>query len=140
MSGESSKPEEWWSLLDPAPPQVFAGPGRQDDPRLGEVAKRWTSGAIRLRKGQPVLIGFPCDEGVRRNGGRPGAALAPNAIREQLYRLTSWQAADEMVREAPKTGPYDLAKLRLLDVGNVRADAELEVCQEIGRASCRERV
>ncbi len=35
-----------------------------------------------------VLIGFPGDEGVRRNGGRPGAALAPAAIRRALHRLT----------------------------------------------------
>jgi len=35
-----------------------------------------------------VLAGFPSDEGVRRNHGRPGAALAPQAIREALYRLS----------------------------------------------------
>ena len=35
-----------------------------------------------------MLIGFPSDEGVRRNGGRPGAAQAPDAIRQVLYKLT----------------------------------------------------
>ncbi|MFX4693961.1 arginase family protein, partial [Acinetobacter baumannii] len=35
-----------------------------------------------------VIIGCPQDEGVLRNNGRIGAALAPDAIREQFYRLT----------------------------------------------------
>ncbi|MGB3543320.1 formimidoylglutamase, partial [Rubrivirga sp.] len=35
-----------------------------------------------------ALVGFPSDEGVRRNGGRPGAARAPAAIRDALYRMT----------------------------------------------------
>jgi formiminoglutamase len=67
-----------------------------------------------------VLIGFPCDEGVRRNHGRPGAALAPDAVRAMLYRLTPWE---------PVAG-VDLADLDCLDVGNVRVDAELEAAQE----------
>jgi formiminoglutamase len=35
-----------------------------------------------------VLVGFPSDEGVHRNGGRVGAAGAPDDIRRMLYRLT----------------------------------------------------
>ncbi|MGA2654367.1 MAG: arginase family protein, partial [Gammaproteobacteria bacterium] len=31
-----------------------------------------------------VLLGFACDEGVRRNHGRVGAALAPDIIRSQM--------------------------------------------------------
>ena len=31
-----------------------------------------------------VLVGFACDEGVRRNGGRIGAAGGPRAIRAAL--------------------------------------------------------
>lgn len=34
------------------------------------------------------LAGFPSDEGVRRNGGRPGAAQAPDQIYAQLLKLT----------------------------------------------------
>lgn len=33
------------------------------------------------------IIGFECDEGVRRNKGRTGAALAPNTIRKSLSGL-----------------------------------------------------
>ena len=35
-----------------------------------------------------ALLGFACDEGVRRNGGRAGAAEGPPAIRAALARLT----------------------------------------------------
>lgn len=35
-----------------------------------------------------MLVGFPSDEGVRINGGRPGASEAPEYIRAALHRLT----------------------------------------------------
>lgn len=34
------------------------------------------------------MIGFPSDEGVKRNGGRPGASGAPALILQQLGKLT----------------------------------------------------
>jgi formiminoglutamase len=37
-----------------------------------------------------ALIGFACDEGVRRNGGRVGAAAGPRAIRQALANM-AWQ-------------------------------------------------
>lgn len=37
-----------------------------------------------------VILGCPQDEGVRRNGGRIGAALAPDAIRAQFYKFTNF--------------------------------------------------
>jgi formiminoglutamase len=40
-----------------------------------------------------VLIGFACDEGVRRNGGRVGAKDGPHAIRKALANLAWHQAA-----------------------------------------------
>ncbi len=65
-----------------------------------------------------VLTGFPSDEGVRRNRGRPGASLAPDAIREALYALT--------VEDSPA--------LRTLigymkDLGNVRVSGDVETDQ-----------
>lgn len=56
-----------------------------------------------------VILGCPQDEGVRRNNGRPGAAEAPKAVREQFYRLT----------------PLNIVK-RIFDIGDVRIGAELE--------------
>lgn len=40
------------------------------------------------QSGDVALIGFLCDEGVRRNHGRPGAAEAPMAIRRALAPLS----------------------------------------------------
>jgi formiminoglutamase len=65
-----------------------------------------------------VLAGFPSDEGVRRNHGRPGAALAPRAIRDAFHDLDA--------------GAND-ALLRLLghtkDLGDTRVTGDLEADQ-----------
>ncbi len=55
-----------------------------DDRRLGH----WLINQSQPGGARVALIGFPSDEGVKRNGGRPGAAQAPDAIRTLLYRLT----------------------------------------------------
>ena len=60
-----------------------------------------------------VFIGFACDEGIKRNGGRIGATLGPDALREQLAKL-----------------PCHSAKT-FIDVGNmVCTDQRLESAQE----------
>jgi formiminoglutamase len=118
MSGASSSGAGWSSLLEPASPPAGL-PARPDDPRLGECVEFWSGGAADLGR-RPVLIGFPQDEGVRRNGGRPGAAEAPRAIRHWLYRLAPWDTASGA----------DLTRLRLLDLGDVRTDGDLGASQE----------
>jgi formiminoglutamase len=72
-----------------------------------------------LLPGRVVIVGFPQDEGVRRNGGRAGAAEAPAAIRQQLYRLTPWE---------PR-GKVDLRLSPPLDLGDVRIGVDLETSQ-----------
>jgi formiminoglutamase len=70
-------------IIPPTTPIPDTAP---DDPRLGRLL------GSRLGKNDPpaaVLLGFPSDEGVRRNGGRVGAAGGPKAIRPALYRLTA---------------------------------------------------
>lgn len=58
-----------------------------------------------------MLIGFPQDEGVRRNHGRSGAAEAPREIRRWLHRLTPGNPSDHIDRGiAP---PLDLGDLRV---------------------------
>lgn len=54
-----------------------------DDPRTGTLIKEWTensSDAI-------VLVGFPFDEGVRRNGGRVGARGGPSNVRPFIKKI-----------------------------------------------------
>jgi formiminoglutamase len=79
----------------------------------------WDGDLSAFRPGRPVLLGFPQDEGVRRNGGRPGAALAPKAIRHWLYRLGA---------EDPAAG-VQLARLEPLDLGDVIIEGDLEDSQ-----------
>ena len=68
-----SKPDE----------KLFFRRNDRNDPRLGEIVP-----GTAYEKARVVIVGCPQDEGVRRNGGRPGAAAGPDAIREQFYRLT----------------------------------------------------
>jgi formiminoglutamase len=118
MSAASSSGAAWSTRLEPvAPPDDL--PRRPDDPRLGEVVEFWRGDPAALRPGRPVLIGFPQDEGVRRNGGRVGAAEAPREIRRWLYRLVPWDCATNA----------DLAAVPLLDLGNVGIDGSLEQAQ-----------
>jgi formiminoglutamase len=92
---------------------------RADDPRLGEVVEFWRGDGRALTPGRAVLVGFPQDEGVRRNRGRPGAAVAPHDIRIALYRLTPWDGRRDI----------DLAARPPLDAGNVRIAGPLEDTQ-----------
>lgn len=60
------------------------------------------------------LLGFCCDEGVRRNLGRPGAAQGPHVLREFLARL-----------------PILKPQLTCYDVGNITClDGDLEAAQQ----------
>lgn len=56
-----------------------------NDRRLGEIIL-----PAEYDDSDVVILGCPQDEGVRRNGGRTGAALAPAAIRRQFYKLTNF--------------------------------------------------
>ncbi|HEV3387250.1 MAG TPA: arginase family protein, partial [Gemmata sp.] len=60
--------------------------GRVDEAD-GPLALRWHQKVQRLTPKCPpgiVLLGFACDEGIRRNNGRLGAVDGPKAIREAL--------------------------------------------------------
>lgn len=87
-----------------------------DDPRLGDLLGRSVDGSTSL-----VIAGFPVDEGVRRNGGRPGAAEAPAEIRRWLLRMTV----------DPRAGAAMTACLaRVVDLGDLVPSGSLERDQE----------
>lgn len=78
------------------PPPLSCWTGRTDTAE-GPEGRRWhqivaCGGAARA--GELALIGYGCDEGVRRNGGRPGAAEAPDAIRSMLANLPAWDGLE----------------------------------------------
>lgn len=118
MSGASSSAAGWSALLEPALRPVHTP--RTDDPRLDEVVDFWDGLASALVPNRAVLIGFPQDEGVHRNGGRVGASEGPNRIRHFLYRLVPWDAVNDV----------DLGEQRLLDLGNIRCTSNLEASQD----------
>jgi formiminoglutamase len=118
MSGESSSVAEWYTQLKPTE-QAAGVVRRPGEPCLGEVIETWNGDRAALLPGRAVLIGFPEDEGVRRNQGRPGAAGAPTEIRRWIHRLMPWDA---------ETG-LDLGSPAPLDAGDVRAEANLEETQ-----------
>lgn len=104
--------------LVPVDESLFFSRNDPDDPRLGDLTVR-EPGAF---PGDAVvaLIGVPQDIGVERNGGRTGAADAPDAIRRMLYKLT----------------PYDIASRRSIthgmirDLGNIHCGGALEDIHE----------
>jgi formiminoglutamase len=119
MSVASTSAAGWFTRRTPAPRFELAA--RPDDPRLGTFIERWHDPLSGFRPGRPVLLGFPQDEGVRRNSGRVGAAAGPDHIRHWLHRLTPWDSAHEA----------DLGALAPLDLGNLIVDADLEASQAL---------
>jgi len=55
--------------------ELFFKKNDANDPRLGEVV---SSEVSEYEAAGIVIVGCPQDEGVRRNGGRIGAAFAPD--------------------------------------------------------------
>jgi formiminoglutamase len=67
-----------------------------------------------------VIVGFPTDVGVRRNGGRPGAAGAPAEIRRYLCRMTPDARVPAMAALLAST----------VDAGDVATGEDLEGDQQ----------
>ncbi len=77
-----------------------------------------------------ILIGFPCDLGVVRNGGRPGAAKAPEHIRNWLMKMTP---------HAQHFKQHTALLKRVSDGGNLVHSKDLEKNQSLlGEAVARQ--
>lgn len=104
------------NVVNLRPASVDRVPSAPGDPRLGD----------RLAKpdaAEPaaVIVGFPVDEGVRRNGGRVGASQGPAAIRHWLHRMTP---------EPRDAGRMHSALGRVADLGDLIPTGDLERDQE----------
>lgn len=88
-----------------------------DDPRLGHLLNR---GGTPTNETNAVLVGFPVDAGVVRNGGRAGAADAPDRIRHCLYGMTPNTRREDAIN--------DLLR-RTVDLGNLPTDSALDTLQ-----------
>ena len=98
------------------PASIDRPPSVPGDRRLGELLA--TPGASDVAA---VLVGFPVDEGVRRNGGRVGASQGPAAIRHWLFRMTP---------EPRDAGRMQAALGRDADLGDLRTTGDLEHDQQ----------
>jgi len=85
-----------------------------NDVRVGEIV---SSKIKDYKAAEIIILGCPQDEGVRRNGGRIGAALAPDAIRTQFYKLSNFGI-----------------KAKIFDVGDTVIQNTLEETHEIHTA------
>lgn len=80
-------------------PQVWQG---RDDSAESTHAKRIFQTLEQREAFSPsssgiALIGFECDEGVKRNRGRPGAVQAPDILRQALANMASHQGHERLV-------------------------------------------
>lgn len=95
-------------------------PKQEDDPRIGHLIK---FGKEEISKDtRVVLIGFPSDEGVKRNWGRPGAAKAPDHIRQELFKMTP---------SPMKYMPFYYLMENTVDLGNLIISGDVEEDQEL---------
>lgn len=103
-------------MISIIPPDIPLPETAADDPRLGRLL------GGRLGKGdtpKAVILGFPSDEGVRRNGGRVGAARGPGAIRAALYRLAPDARSEQ----------FDDLLGRTRDLGDLPVSGDVEADQ-----------
>jgi len=99
-------------MFEPIAKELLFSRGDAADPRRGERVRR-VSSLDDLNPGF-VLAGYPDDEGIKNNGGRVGASIAPDAIRKFLYRMVA--------TEPP-----------LYDLGNLQSREALSKRHEMGR-------
>jgi formiminoglutamase len=98
-------------------PGLGAPASDADDPRLG----RWLAYNRLGPTTRLALVGFPSDEGVRRNGGRVGASEGPAALRAALYRMTP---------DPRMPGAFTGLLGRTVDLGDVPMTGDLEADQQ----------
>lgn len=92
------------SQFTPTDTKLYFSKNDSLDPRLGDC----------LASSSPdiTLWGYPDDEGIRLNNGRPGASEAPDKIREFFYKMT------------PHLNTSRLPKIQ--DLGNLNTNIDLE--------------
>jgi formiminoglutamase len=98
----------------PTSKELFFSRQDPEDPRLGELFKpfEWSKFEEHLKVPSWVVLGYPDDDGIKLNGGRPGSSAAPPLIRKYLYKMTPFTRADFKLFDA---GDMVFAGLSLAD-------------------------
>lgn len=105
--------------VTPALKDLFFSKNDPQDPRLGDRASQ--AGTVSLSSTDPCffILGYPDDEGIKLNNGRPGASEAPNSIRNFFYRMTP----DAEVK----------TNFLIKDIGDILLSGDLKTRHERGR-------
>jgi formiminoglutamase len=107
----------------PTDPQLFFSRQDSNDLRIGDLVRPLKSVADLSAANRTFVIGgYPDDEGIRLNGGRPGAALAPPAIRRALYKMTP--------------ALQEPADFELFDFGDLDPSGALDKKHQAGSDAC----
>ncbi|MEW9872083.1 formimidoylglutamase [Arthrobacter sp. HS15c] len=109
FDGDGGEHRRWWQAVSPYTPGAPSGSGTDAPARPA------------------VVMGFASDEGVRRNKGRTGAALAPAAIRAALGPLAFH--LDRSVSDAGDIVVQDSA----MEAGQARAGHAIAAMIDAGR-------
>jgi formiminoglutamase len=111
----------------PTDSKLFFTRNDSSDPRLGDWVKAFSPKSpkdfLQIPPPAWTLLGYPDDEGIAMNGGRPGAKEAPHWIRTYFYKMTP-----SLLNPRTQT---------LVDLGNVPADFPLAERHERGRETVR---
>lgn len=99
---------EIFPKVTPPDEHLFFSRNDKMDARLGEIVPH-----CQYEESDIVILGCPQDEGVKRNNGRIGAALAPDAVRGEFYKLT----------------PFGITA-KIFDLGNIITEKSLEETHE----------
>lgn len=105
---------EIFELTSRPDPQLSITENDPNDPRLGDIVGTKEN---EYPTSDIVILGCPQDEGVRRYNGREGVELAPSAIRDQFYKLTTFNI-----------------KRKIFDLGDVKIGGTLEQTHDIQKA------
>ncbi len=107
-------------MLNPVVNNIFFSKNDPQDTRIGDLSK--SRSLHESFTENHCLIGYPDDQGIKLNGGRVGAALGPDKIREFLYKMTPALHTD-------KNTP-------IADLGNIDIKLPLSDRHQIGRQIC----
>lgn len=89
------------SWLHPIDKHLLFTKNDKEDPRLGECVQLLPRGDQHILEEHDfdfAILGFPDDEGIALNGGRPGAQAAPREVRTYLYKMTPHLSATRLPR------------------------------------------
>ena len=109
-------------IFEPIDQRLFFSKQDVEDPRLGDLVSPVTiqqveQGVDDLAKHSWLFAGYPDDEGIGLNGGRLGARLGPEQVRQAFYKQT----------------PPTKQLIKLFDLGDLSTACDLAKRHELGR-------